>query len=347
MDAEEAIRKIQAQIDEIEGLMKLQRPNSCFRSWKRTTELLLKHVFGKDSSHVSEFTNIRYAPNGVISDRSIVVGLQRGLFGTKVLLESIINEISIHGLPEHSEEEIANPESPQEKTEEPLEHKTAKIILIAAVIGLVTVILTFYKDVLWGSKTANPPERTTTTTELKTAAKVSPPSRPSGASPASLFENIDLDTIGYAVSPIPFDGNIDLDTILSDVSPVSMDQFFAILNNDSIADLKKSQFKSKHQGRIVQWAGHVRSVGPILVRKGITEFFVNFQPDLQKIQVFSSNRVIALFPENAKTDLLDLNVLDWIEVQGRLDFFDDSFESLELGILDTVTLRESKLIWPK
>jgi len=112
-------------------------------------------------------------------------------------------------------------------------------------------------------------------------------------------------------------------------SPVTIDEVFRTLKSDSLTDLQKSEFKKKHNGRLVRWAGYVSSVTP-----GHGEgVFVIFRPESQEDESFP-DLVVASFSQTAKTDLIDLNEKDWIEAQGRLNCTDTG----------TISLEESKLI---
>ena len=113
------------------------------------------------------------------------------------------------------------------------------------------------------------------------------------------------------------------------ISPISIDEVFSVLEDKLLTELQKSEFRKKHKGRIVRWSGYVSSVSP----RYDEGFFVVFLPESQKKETFP-DLVVSVFPQTAKTDLVDLDENDWVEIQGCLSFSD----------IGTVSLDESKLI---
>ena len=57
-----AIQRLQKALDPIESLKQQQRRTSSpeFQKWRRNTKIAIANTFGEDSSHVRDFTTIRY-----------------------------------------------------------------------------------------------------------------------------------------------------------------------------------------------------------------------------------------------------------------------------------------------
>lgn len=191
----------------------------------------------------------------------------------------------------------------QRDKENPLQWKTAKIGLLTAVLILVAAIITFVTprgNYLFHKVFGNSIENTKNT------------------------ELVKKDEVATPLAQLP-------------ESPVTIDEVYKTIKNDALTDLQKSEFKKKHNGRIVRWTGYVASVAPISSHRDDGGFFLIFRPESQREKSFP-DLSIATFPQSAKADLIDLNEKDWVEIQGRLDIMDS----------DTASLKESKLIkWKK
>ena len=59
---DKAIQRLQRALDAIEDLKQSKRRSSSpeFKKWHRNTEIAIANTFGEDSSHVRDFTTIRY-----------------------------------------------------------------------------------------------------------------------------------------------------------------------------------------------------------------------------------------------------------------------------------------------
>lgn len=180
-----------------------------------------------------------------------------------------------------------------------LQLKAARIGLIAAVIILVTAIITFVTPLgnYFFDKVSRNSAENTKNTELVNNDEVAPP-----------------------LAQLP-------------ESPVTGDEVFKTIKNDALTELQKSEFRAKHSGRIVRWTGYVASVAPRRSHRDDGGFFLIFRPESQREKSFP-DFVVAIFPQSAKADLIDINAKDWVEIQGQLCFTD----------LNTVSLEESKLI---
>lgn len=86
----------------IQSLKGNRRGNSNnFEKWKRDTTVAIEKIFGKDSSHVKEFSNISYSLFMFTSstpDYEFDRALDRGLDTAYTMLESMIDEIHLYGL---------------------------------------------------------------------------------------------------------------------------------------------------------------------------------------------------------------------------------------------------------
>ncbi|WP_254303354.1 hypothetical protein [Citrobacter koseri] len=72
-----------------------------FDKWKRDTTVAIEKIFGKDSSHIKEFSNISYSLFFFSSDTpdyEFDKAFNRGLDSAFTMLESMLDEIELYGL---------------------------------------------------------------------------------------------------------------------------------------------------------------------------------------------------------------------------------------------------------
>lgn len=106
MDKQQAIAKLERQRGYIEALTKVSRRSPEFTKWYRDTRIACEYIFGKESSHVKEFTNIAFSLHAFSSstpDSEFERAYQDGLIRANTLLCSIIEEIQEYGV-EYSQE---------------------------------------------------------------------------------------------------------------------------------------------------------------------------------------------------------------------------------------------------
>ncbi len=90
-------KDIEKQISAIERLKgKSSSASAEFVSWRKETELLLKRIFGEDSSEVQDFNAIYYTPVFLtcrMGDEAFDESFRRGLEEARVFLLSLIDKI--------------------------------------------------------------------------------------------------------------------------------------------------------------------------------------------------------------------------------------------------------------
>jgi predicted nucleotide-binding protein len=93
---EKAADKLQAQIDQISGLISKTRKSSEFKKWIRDTQIAIEYIFGESSRHITDFNNVNYHL-GVVTSRTTDQDFQRayvsGLKDAEAILKSMIEEI--------------------------------------------------------------------------------------------------------------------------------------------------------------------------------------------------------------------------------------------------------------
>ena len=91
----EAMRRLEAVLKEIPNLKSLENDSPVFEKWRRKTKLAIQKIFGAESSHVEEFTNIQYLPISFrpIADEEFQNYYITALDEAAALLESMIEEI--------------------------------------------------------------------------------------------------------------------------------------------------------------------------------------------------------------------------------------------------------------
>lgn len=93
---EDAISKLEEQIDEISEIKKYERFSPQYKKWKRDTEVAIENIFGSDTRHLDDFQSIRYSlmafstgtPDSKFQRRFI-----KGLDNAEQVLSSLIDEI--------------------------------------------------------------------------------------------------------------------------------------------------------------------------------------------------------------------------------------------------------------
>lgn len=96
MESRRAIQIIRSKIDAIDKLANIRRGSPEFTKWRRDTEVALERIFGQESRHKTDFTDVRYSL-GVFSsgtsDSEFQAAYVRGLNNAKAILSSIVEEI--------------------------------------------------------------------------------------------------------------------------------------------------------------------------------------------------------------------------------------------------------------
>ena len=90
-----SIERLQKSLVEVPVLKQENHDSQKFRKWLRSRKIAIEHIFGRKSSHVSEFSGVHFSPGVISSDgRTDFHGAYvRGLDSATALLESMIEEI--------------------------------------------------------------------------------------------------------------------------------------------------------------------------------------------------------------------------------------------------------------
>jgi hypothetical protein len=91
-----AIEKLQQQTDLIDEIRKKPRFSPDFEKWYRDTEVAIENIFGKDSRHIKDFTDINYSlmvASTSTPDHKFTEAFQRGLTSATAVLKSMMNEV--------------------------------------------------------------------------------------------------------------------------------------------------------------------------------------------------------------------------------------------------------------
>lgn len=100
MKPRRAIDLIEKQREQIAVLKQQESYSDAYKKWLRDTEVALEHIFGKDSRHKSDFSDISYSLSvftGSTSDYEFVRAYYRGLDEANSILKSMIEEIEEYG----------------------------------------------------------------------------------------------------------------------------------------------------------------------------------------------------------------------------------------------------------
>ncbi|WP_197076508.1 hypothetical protein [Luteimonas sp. FCS-9] len=96
MESKRAIQIIQSKIDAIDALARKDSSSPEFTKWRRDTEVALERIFGQESRHKTDFTDVRYSLFAFSADTpesAFHNAYLRGLSNAKDILLSIVSEI--------------------------------------------------------------------------------------------------------------------------------------------------------------------------------------------------------------------------------------------------------------
>lgn len=96
LSKEEALAKLQRQLDQIDDLMRKPRFSSEFEKWHRDTEVAIERIFGQGTRHLADFNGISYSlmvfspdtPDGDFEE-----AYRDGLESARSVLRSLIDEV--------------------------------------------------------------------------------------------------------------------------------------------------------------------------------------------------------------------------------------------------------------
>ncbi len=89
---EDAIRRLQQQLDEIPELQRQRYDSAEFKKWRRDTRVAVAYAFEESSHHVKEFQDIGFTPF-VLEERFFQEAYVRGLDSAAAILRSMIDEV--------------------------------------------------------------------------------------------------------------------------------------------------------------------------------------------------------------------------------------------------------------
>ncbi len=96
MNKQQAISKLQRQLNNIHILYLQPRFSNEFNKWKRDTEVAIENIFGVDNRHLKDFNDIDYSSNFLLayaSEPELNQEFKQGLDRAKSTIESFIQEI--------------------------------------------------------------------------------------------------------------------------------------------------------------------------------------------------------------------------------------------------------------
>lgn len=100
---EKYISALKKQVEQVDNLANIRRFSPEFEGWRTKTASLLERIFGKESTHYSNFHAVRYSL-GIYSaktqDSRFQEAYRKGLYSAKAILNSIIEELEEFGIPE-------------------------------------------------------------------------------------------------------------------------------------------------------------------------------------------------------------------------------------------------------
>ncbi|WP_207285696.1 TIR domain-containing protein [Pseudomonas sp. FW300-N2A2] len=125
---EKAIEKIKLLIARISDLQKSKRGSAQFKKWIRDTQVALEHIFGSESRHITDFSQIRYSL-GAFSSSTVEYKFQEryvdGLENARHVLTSMIEEIQ-----EYWNEGAETTSTPDKTLRDPLEKTDSSKVFI-------------------------------------------------------------------------------------------------------------------------------------------------------------------------------------------------------------------------
>lgn len=111
MESERAVQIIQGKINAIDDLARRGSQSPDFTKWRRDTEVALERIFGQESRHRTDFTDVRYSLSAFSTstpDSAFHEAYLRGLRNARAILSSIVSEIGEFGAISSGQEVSAN-----------------------------------------------------------------------------------------------------------------------------------------------------------------------------------------------------------------------------------------------
>src|SRR5438128_545038 len=93
---EDAVARLRRQQEHIDKLKDSQSDSPEFRKWQRDTEVSIERIFGKDTRHLDDFTDISYtlsAFSDMTPDSAWDEAYEHGLETARSVLASFIGEV--------------------------------------------------------------------------------------------------------------------------------------------------------------------------------------------------------------------------------------------------------------
>ena len=111
MTKSKSIEKLSAQKKIAEDIIHLRHGNDTFKKWRRDTEIAIERIFGKETRHFKDFTQIDYSscvgmPIGGIPDSEWQNRYKEGIKSAIIVLSSFIDEINEDCDEEQSDETL-------------------------------------------------------------------------------------------------------------------------------------------------------------------------------------------------------------------------------------------------
>jgi hypothetical protein len=96
MDKQEALTRLQKQLDQIPKLKKRQSFSNEFKKWRRDTQVTIQRIFGENTRHIKDFDDVSYSLvvfTTMTPDHEFDEKFHEGLDEAASILESLIDEV--------------------------------------------------------------------------------------------------------------------------------------------------------------------------------------------------------------------------------------------------------------
>ncbi len=96
IEREKALKILNQQLDLISEIKNKPALGSEFKKWKRDTEIAIQKIFGKDTRHIKDFTDIKYHFATTHTQSKKNERFRRGLDNAGSILQSFIDELILY-----------------------------------------------------------------------------------------------------------------------------------------------------------------------------------------------------------------------------------------------------------
>ncbi len=100
MAKQQAIKKLQRQLDRIEGLRSKPRFSPEFTKWCRDSRIAIERIFGEGSDPLADFTQVSFSPQSYnirTEEQECEEAFHKGIEHASAILRSLIDEVEEYG----------------------------------------------------------------------------------------------------------------------------------------------------------------------------------------------------------------------------------------------------------